>query len=134
MEFWRKFALIRIRERRTGMDYQGRAIIITGGTGGLGAAVVEALLGAGATCHIPYLIEAEAQAFRHRDHKQVMLYPHVNLTDEDAVARFYGQVPGLWASIHLAGGFAAGGIKAAGKSTLMGQLDMNAVTCYLCCR
>src|SRR3984957_21290817 len=116
------------------MDYQGRTAVITGGTGGLGTAVVGALLAAGAKCHIPYLVEAEAQAFRHRDHKQVTLYPQINLTDEDAVGRFYQQVPGLWASIHLAGGFAAGGIRAAGKSALASQLDINVVTCYLCCR
>jgi NAD(P)-dependent dehydrogenase (short-subunit alcohol dehydrogenase family) len=116
------------------MDYQGRTVVITGGTGGLGNAVVDALLAAGATCHIPYLVEAGAQAFRHRDHKQVMLYPKVDLTDEDAVGRFYQQIPNLWASIHLAGGFAAGRIAAAGKSVLASQLDVNLMTCYLCCR
>jgi len=116
------------------MDYRDRAVVITGGTGGLGTAVVEALLAAGATCHVPYVIEAEAQAFRHRDSKQVTLYPNVNLTDEDAVARLYAGVPGLWASIHLAGGFAAGAIGTAGKSILSGQLDINVTTAYLCCR
>jgi NAD(P)-dependent dehydrogenase (short-subunit alcohol dehydrogenase family) len=116
------------------MDFQGRTVVITGGTGGLGTAVVAALLGAGATCHIPYLIETEAHAFQHRDNRQVKLYPQVNLTDEDAVGSFYRQVPNLWASIHLAGGFAAGGIETAGKSVLVGQLDVNVVTCYLCCR
>jgi NAD(P)-dependent dehydrogenase (short-subunit alcohol dehydrogenase family) len=116
------------------MDFQGRAVVITGGTGGLGTAVVEALLAAGAACHIPYLVEAEAHAFEHRDNKQVTLYPQVNLTDEDAVDRFYRQIPSLWASIHLAGGFAAGGIKTAGKSVLAGQFAVNVVTSYLCCR
>jgi len=116
------------------MDYHGRTVVITGGTGGLGAAVVEALLSAGANCHIPYVVEAEAQAFRHRDHAQVTLYRQVNLADEDAVGRFYGQIPNLWASIHLAGGFAAGSIKSAGKPVLAGQFEVNVVTCYLCCR
>ena len=116
------------------MDFQDRTVVITGGTGGLGTAVVGALLAAGARCHIPYLVDAKAQVFRHRDHKQVTLYPQINLTDEDAVERFYRQVPSLWASIHLAGGFATGGIRTAEKSVLASQLDVNVVTCYLCCR
>ena len=116
------------------MDYQGRTVVVTGGTGGLGTAVVGALITAGATCHVPYRTETEAQTFPHRSHKQVTLYPQIDLTDEDAVARFYQQVPNLWASIHLAGGFAPGRITAAGKSVLASQLDVNLVTCYLCCR
>ncbi len=63
------------------MDYQGRSVIITGGTGALGTAVVEAFLAAGAMCHVPYLVEAEAQAFRHRDSKQVKLHSQIDLTD-----------------------------------------------------
>jgi NAD(P)-dependent dehydrogenase (short-subunit alcohol dehydrogenase family) len=114
------------------MDFQDRSVVITGGTGGLGTAVVEALLAAGATCHIPYLVDAGA--LKHRDNTQVTLYPQVNLTDEDAVGNFYRKVPHLWASIHLAGGFATGGIKTSAKSVLAGQLDVNVVTSYLCCR
>jgi NAD(P)-dependent dehydrogenase (short-subunit alcohol dehydrogenase family) len=116
------------------MDYQGRTVVITGGTGGLGTAVVDALVAAGATCHVPYRTETEAQTFPQRGHKQVTLYPQIDLTDEDAVGRFYQQIPNLWASIHLAGGFMAGRIAAAGKSVLASQLDINLMTCYLCCR
>lgn len=116
------------------MDYQERTVVITGGTGALGTAVVGALLAAGAACHVPYHVEAEAQAFRHRDHKQVTLYPHIDLTTEDTVERFYQHVPNLWASVHLAGGFAPGRLATAGKSVLASQLDVNLVTCYLCCR
>jgi len=124
----------RLRTRKIAMDYHGRTVVITGGTGGLGTAVVDALLAAGATCHIPYVVEAEAQSFRHRGHPAVTLYPQVNLTDETAVGRFYAQVPDLWASIHLAGGFAFGAIKSAAKAVLAAQLDLNVVTCYLSCR
>lgn len=116
------------------MDFHGRTVVITGGTGGLGVAVVEALLNAGATCHIPYVADAEVQAFRHRDHASVTLYPRVDLSDESAVESFYRKVPEPWASIHLVGGFATGGIRTAGKSVLEGQIGINLVTCYLCCR
>jgi len=116
------------------MDYHGRTVVITGGTGGLGTAVVDALLAAGATCHIPYVVEAEAQSSRHRGNPAVTLHPHVDLTDEAAIDRFYAQVPDLWASIHLVGGFAFGDIKTAGKAVLAAQLDLNVVTCYLSCR
>jgi NAD(P)-dependent dehydrogenase (short-subunit alcohol dehydrogenase family) len=116
------------------MDYQGRTVVITGGTGGLGTAVVEALIAAGATCHVPYRGETAGQVIPHRDHKQVTLHGQIDLTDEDAVDRFYRQIPNLWASIHLAGGFAPGRIAAAGKSVLASQLDVNLMTCYLCCR
>jgi len=116
------------------MDYQGRTVVVTGATGGLGTAVVDTLIAAGATCHVPYRTEAQAQTFLHRGHKQVTLYPQIDLTDEDAVTRFYQQLPNLWASIHLAGGFAPGRITATGKSVLASQLDVNVVTCYLCCR
>jgi NAD(P)-dependent dehydrogenase (short-subunit alcohol dehydrogenase family) len=116
------------------MDYQGRTVVITGGTGGLGTAVVDSLIAAGAICHVPYRAEAEAQSLWQRDHPQVTLHGQIELTDEDAVSRLYGQIPNLWASIHLAGGFAPGRIAAAGKSVLAGQLDINVMTCYLCCR
>ena len=46
------------------MDYQNRHVVVTGGTGALGAAVVGTLLGAGAICHVPYRSEEEAKRFR----------------------------------------------------------------------
>jgi NAD(P)-dependent dehydrogenase (short-subunit alcohol dehydrogenase family) len=115
------------------MDYRDRHVIVTGGTGGLGSAVVGALVGAGATCHVPYIHEQEAARFPLRDHAQVKLLAGVNLTDEAAVARLYDAVPKLWAAIHLAGGFA---MKPAGQTTkadLMQQIEMNFITAFLCC-
>jgi NAD(P)-dependent dehydrogenase (short-subunit alcohol dehydrogenase family) len=37
------------------MDYRDRHVIVTGGTGALGAAVVGVLVEAGAVCHVPYV-------------------------------------------------------------------------------
>src|SRR5262245_24629418 len=88
------------------MDYRDCHVIVTGGTGALGTAVVGALVGAGAVCHVPYVVAAEAERFPLRSNAQVKLVECKSLTEEDDVARLYGSVAQLWASIHLVGGFA----------------------------
>lgn len=116
------------------MDFAGRHVVVTGGTGALGAAVVTALLDSGATCHVPYFNPAEAARFPHREHPRVHLAASGSLSDESAVAALYAGVPALWASIHIAGGFAAAPIAAIDKAALLTQLETNLVTCFLCCR
>ena len=116
------------------MDYRNRQVVVTGGTGALGTAVVGALIKAGATCHVPYLIDQEAARFPFRDHAQVKLVADMDLAEESAVARLFEGVPALWASIHLVGGFAMAPIGKTSKADLMKQVDMNFVTAFLCCR
>ena len=116
------------------MDYRDRDVVVTGGTGALGSAVVSALIEQGAVCHVPYINASEAERFALRNHAQVRLIADVELTDETAVASLYNGVPKLWASIHIAGGFAMSPITATTKSALMQQVDMNLVTAFLCCR
>lgn len=113
------------------MDFQGRHVIVTGGAGALGSAVVGMLAGAGAICHVPYRAVGGADKARQ---PQARLYPDVDLVDEAAVERLYGAVPDLWASIHLAGGFAGAAIGDTGKTDFSRQIDMNLTTCFLCCR
>jgi NAD(P)-dependent dehydrogenase (short-subunit alcohol dehydrogenase family) len=115
------------------MDFAGRHVVVTGGTGALGAAVVDALLKAGASCTIPYRHEAEALRFAHRDNPKVKLIAAGDLADEAAVAKLYAGAP-LWASIHIAGGFAPGKVANTDKAALMAQIDGNLVSCFLCCR
>jgi NAD(P)-dependent dehydrogenase (short-subunit alcohol dehydrogenase family) len=116
------------------MDFQDRHVVVTGGTGALGGAVVGALVAAGAVCHVPYVVAAEAERCALRDHPNVKLVAVTDLADEAATTRFFAGVPGLWASIHLAGGFAMSPVAETGKAALMQQLDMNFVTTFLCCR
>lgn len=116
------------------MDYRDRHVVVTGGTGALGSAVVGALVDAGATCHVPYIVAAEAERFALRSHAAVKLVSLSDLADEGAVASLYDGVPKLWASIHLAGGFAMAPVAQATKAALMQQIDMNFVTAFLCCR
>ena len=114
------------------MDFAGRHVVVTGGTGALGRAVVGALIAANAHCHVSYLVDAEARSFPHKTN--VTLHPVGDLADEAVVAKLYASVPKLWASIHLAGGFAMSGVADTDKAKLMQQLDMNFVACFLCCR
>jgi NAD(P)-dependent dehydrogenase (short-subunit alcohol dehydrogenase family) len=116
------------------MDYRDRHVIVTGGTGALGAAVVGALVDAGATCHVPYVVAAEAERFALRQHERVKLVAMSDLGDEADVARLFGGVDQLWASIHLVGGFAMAAVAKTTKAELMKQLEMNLVTAFLCSR
>ena len=116
------------------MDFRDRHIVVTGGTGALGTAVVETLIGAGAICHVPYLHEGEAQHFRLRDNKSVKLSKAGDLADEAVVGSVYQGISPLWASIHIAGGFAFGALREASVATIRQQIDMNLISCALCCR
>ncbi len=115
-------------------DYRDRHVVVTGGTGALGLATVSALLRAGATCHVPYRSESETGRFDGADKTRLRLVAAGDLADEATVARLYDGVPSLWASIHIAGGFAFAPIASSPKALLMEQLNMNFVSCYLCCR
>ncbi|HEX4573320.1 MAG TPA: NAD-dependent epimerase/dehydratase family protein, partial [Dongiaceae bacterium] len=85
------------------MDYRDRHVVVTGGTGALGRAVVGALLAAGAHCHVPYRQEREKEGL---PGGLLSLIPAASLADEEEVAKLFGGLPSLWASIHIAGGFA----------------------------
>jgi NAD(P)-dependent dehydrogenase (short-subunit alcohol dehydrogenase family) len=113
-------------------NLEGKQIVVTGWTGGLGPAVVAALIEAGATCHLPHRGDAPPAEAPGGD--RVRLTPRVDLTDEGAVTRFYGQVPGLWASVHIAGGFAAAPLVDTSLRDFRLQLDINLTTAFLCCR
>lgn len=108
-------------------------VVISGGTGGLGASVVEAFLAQGAEVHLP-MIETELPphlSWRGDAH----VHPAtLSLDNEPQVTAFYGALPELWASIHLVGGFAMAKIEDTSLGDFEKQWRMNAVTCFLGCR
>lgn len=115
------------------MTFKDKIVVVTGGTGALGGAVVAALTAAGASCVVPYKRDTEADRSGLRGNAKVKLIKVADLSNEADVARVYeGLTP--WASIHIAGGFAAGNVAATDKAALMAQIDSNLVSCFLCCR
>ena len=113
----------------------GRLVIVTGGTGALGTAVAQHLLDQGARVVIPAYDKRDLERSSLADHDRVTLVAVGDLADESRVDRFYqDHGEGLWASVHVAGGFAYAPIADAGGETIETQLAMNAVSCYRCCR
>ena len=113
---------------------QAADFVVTGGTGALGAGVVELLLSRGATVHLPMMEAALPAHLPWREHERVKPAPGVSLDDEAQVTRFYASLPSLWASIHLVGGFAMAKVADTSLADFEKQWRMNTVTCFLACR
>ena len=106
---------------------QERRVVITGGTGGLGSAVVKAFADAGAVCEATTR-KSEASA------RENVRYHAVDVGDESAVGRFYQGLGDVWASVHLVGGFAMAPIAETSLEQFRAMFEINAVSCFLCCR
>jgi len=115
----------------SGLDFSGKHVVVSGGTGALGRAVVEAFVAAGAVCHVPHRGAAPADL---RASERLRLVAGVELADEAHVTRFYADLPELWGSVHAAGGFAAAPATATTLADLRAQLDQNLVSAFLCSR
>lgn len=116
------------------MNFEGRHVVVTGGTGALGRAVVEDLLAHGATVHVPGYEAGEAARFDLASHERVHLATGVSMRDEAAVESYYADLPGLWASIHVVGGFAMAPLLDTSAAAFRAMFELNAMTCFLSCR
>jgi NAD(P)-dependent dehydrogenase (short-subunit alcohol dehydrogenase family) len=109
-------------------DLEAKRVVVTGSHGGLGGAVVDAFVAAGAVCYLPQR-GAPTESGRGRE-----VVGGVDLTNEAQVVAFYAGLPPIWASIHLAGGYAGAPFVETTREALQDQLGMNLTTAFLCCR
>ncbi len=93
----------------------GKHVVVTGGKGALGSAVVELFRAKGAEIHL-------------------LDVPQIDATDEAAVIAFYDALPELWGSVHLIGGFAMSPVRRTTLADFEKQWKLNTVTCFLACR
>ncbi|NVB37209.1 SDR family NAD(P)-dependent oxidoreductase [Pseudenhygromyxa sp. WMMC2535] len=115
-------------------EFEDRVVVVTGGTGGLGRAVVAALLEAGARVHVPVFEDQTPAGVEFADHERVTFVHGVALDDEAAAADFYRRTPPPWASIQIAGGFAMSPVVDTSFSAFESMWRMNVASCFLSCR
>jgi NAD(P)-dependent dehydrogenase (short-subunit alcohol dehydrogenase family) len=117
-----------------------RTALITGGTGGLGGAVTETLLGHGWRCVVPFAVAREAEALQARiSHEPWRTQLHLieaDLFQEDGVAKAVAEADQasapLEAAVNLVGGFdAPGRVHETPIESFEGQLRTNLRATYL---
>jgi len=116
------------------LSFKDLHVVVTGGTGALGRGVVARLLAEGATCHVPVYDAAELDSFPDRGHARVRTVDGVNVLDEAQVEAFFSEIPSLWGSIHVVGGFSMAPVLDTTASDFRRMFDLNALSCFLCCR
>jgi NAD(P)-dependent dehydrogenase (short-subunit alcohol dehydrogenase family) len=109
-----------------------RTVVVTGGTGGLGAAVTGTLLGEGWRVVVPWFVEEELA--RVEEHEGLTLV-QADLTDPGSAATVVEAAgDGLRALVNLVGGFAMGGrVHETPVEDFERQLRLNLRPAYLMC-
>ena len=115
-------------------DFRDKHVVVTGGTGALGSAVVGALTAQGAICHVTCYSERELDTYPFRNHDKVHVTSGMDLTREETVVDYYASLPPLWGSAHIAGGFAMSPLTETSLADFQRMMSMNASTCFLSCR
>jgi NAD(P)-dependent dehydrogenase (short-subunit alcohol dehydrogenase family) len=109
------------------MSFDGRKVAVFGATGALGAGLVTAFTEAGAKV-------VGADRALPRDGRAVAgaEYHAVDVTDDAALAAFFGEQPALWAVVNTVGGYAPHTpLSELDPAELTGQLTLNLVSAAL---
>ena len=108
-------------------DFAGRAVIVVGAAGALGAGLAAAFAAAGATVTgVDKTLPAPGRRL------DGVAYRAVNVLDDAALAELFGQGPPPWAVVNTVGGFAPRApLAELDPAELTGQLELNLVSAAL---
>lgn len=82
---------------------EGRRVLVTGGTGGIGGAIAEAFRDAGATVHATGATEHECEIARAAEGSGSITYSVLDVRSHDAVTRLVGELDDLHVVVNCAG-------------------------------
>lgn len=111
------------------LELQGKHIIVTGGNGALGSAVVKTLTDSGAHVTIP-IYKGE-----YPKSESLTVINDVDLRNEQATQAFFreacsSQNNQLWGLVNIAGGFSMSKLADASSDDFSKMFDMNVRTCF----
>lgn len=115
-----------------------RTVLVTGGTGGLGPTVVKRLLDDGYRCVVVYRTEDKWQALQQQVQHPLLHGVEADGGEEDAVAAAVARARdlggGLYALVHLAGGFDGGTLEDTSIETWTTMLHTNLTSTFIVAR
>ncbi len=117
-----------------------RTVLVTGGTGALGRAVVEHFVENGASVHVPWVVEAEVDELRGvlgKEFTRVRLY-RSDVTAEPSVSALFRDIEAAGHHVevlaNIVGAFVHASIDDTDTGTWEKMLRVNATSAFLCSR
>ncbi|MDY6938456.1 MAG: 3-oxoacyl-ACP reductase FabG [Cyanobacteriota bacterium] len=116
---------------------QGKRVLLTGGTGGLGTGVTQVLLDRGADLTLTYVQSQEVtrlkQTLSPEDFSRIQ-FVEIDLLDEKAIEQLVNDMERVDALIHLVGGFSMGKTHEYAFEDWQRDFDLNLNTTFLACK
>lgn len=116
---------------------QGKQVLLTGGTGGLGLGVTPTVLAKGAKVTIPYRSERDVERLKNvlsPTQFESIRFVAVDLRDEQAVAQLVNDLGRVDVLIHLVGGFSMGKIADYSYESWKQDFELNLNITFLVCK
>ena len=117
-----------------------RTVLVTGGTGALGRAIVQRLVARGARVHVPWVAEREVpelESLLGASFREVKLH-RTDVTTEEGVATLFQEIAAGGRHVevlaNIVGAFAYAGLEKTDLGIWNRMMQLNATSAFLCCR